>query len=119
MSCPVDYTCPIIDKVIAFINEAKSKMVNYDALADLIGDEGNAVIELMEEIRSANGDIRAWGEEQEKRADDAEEQVSDLKNEVDELSDEITSLEKDIADCNKELEDLTEELDNVKSAEGI
>lgn len=65
---PVGHTCPDIDKIVDMLNE----------------------------LRNANDELRTWGNEQWDRADEAEGIQSDLEKENDALKNTICDLESEL-----------------------
>ena len=57
-SCPVENTCPLIDKVINLCNKIQSEE-DLDIISNCVDD----IMTIMEKIREANSDLRSWGEE--------------------------------------------------------
>jgi DNA repair ATPase RecN len=104
MSCPVSFTCPIVDNIISnadsiseALNEAHSMI---DEMTEIIGgdklnhlltslyDSCNLVSEindLSESLRSSNEDLRKWGESEECKNKDLEAEVESLQSELEEL----------------------------------
>jgi chromosome segregation ATPase len=104
--CPVGYTCRSIDSVI---NVLKSLDVKYLLRLDkedleeelrYLSDQMEASEKIMEEIRSANSDLRTWGEE--------------LYEELDSAETKLSILENDLSTVEFDLENVTSELENLK-----
>lgn len=88
---PVGWTCPKIDSVIAAIEAALRDPEDDGALHDCIGKHG-----LLEQIRSANDELRNWGAEQEDRADELELEVESLRKQLENAEDEVLSLKQEL-----------------------
>jgi len=80
---PIHNTCPNIDKAVDAV-EAVVKMCNVkdwmerDGLLEILKDidrELWGIDGILEELRGDNSTLRAWGHEQEKRADELEEKL--------------------------------------------
>lgn len=107
MTCPVDYTCPIIDAVIEFIQNTNH-------------DDADAMVDEMETIRSMNSEIRAWGdhqediaEEREAELEDAQDDINSLRSTVDELTEEVRDKDELISVLEDRIEELSEMLREV------
>lgn len=120
MSAPVRYTCGEIDSIIADTKEIVKFAEAIEELVrnppseeelDTIRNYCTDIINLawykdseMEDIRSANSELRDYGEEEESRAEDLEnecavleERIRDLENENEELSNQNQELQERIA----------------------
>lgn len=96
------HTCPLIDKVIEFITDAEAytegndfgatKIEDLSALYDHIADEGEETKNTLEEIRSANSDLRTLAEHYEYEAEQLQNKVEELQNEIEDLTREIRAL---------------------------
>ena len=89
----IDNTCPKIDEVISAINSVDWGEDNYW--------DADRVIEIMEQIRGANSNLRDWGNEMCRERDELQKEFDYLEKEKNNLQDEINHYEKQI----KELED--------------
>lgn len=94
-NAPVGKTCPIIDKVISFIQS-----IDYEGMN--MSDYSNA-LDRMEEIRSANGALRDWGNEEYKRAEELESELDNVKSELEDALNEIKELNSQIKELETEL----------------
>ena len=101
---PVKNTCPIIDKVIDFIDSLDFEM--DDDMLEAFYQDCKYAKEHLEEIRKMNSELREWGNEKHNLCDEYEDTISDLERKVREL-------ESDLDDCQKEVSDLQKELDEV------
>lgn len=108
-NAPVGHTCPLIDSVISFVEN------NTDNGVSEI--EKKEIIEVLEKIRSANDQLRTWGnelyKEKEEIESDFEYEIKELKGRIDDLEydlrekdKEIISLEKDLSYAEKQLESV-------------
>lgn len=99
-NAPVGHTCPMIDKVISFLE--KIDWDSDDEDENDLDKECKEIVDVMEDIRKANDALRTWGNEEyiakeefEKEKDELEKQVSDLKYEIETLEAEIEKLEEE------------------------
>ena len=102
----VPQTCPKIDTVIRYVNQIK-----FDGSDDDLFDyenERKEVIEVLEQIRSANDSLRVFAnctfeekDEFEQERDLLEKQVKELQSEISDLNAEVSKLETKV----EELED--------------
>lgn len=100
-NAPVGITCPDIDAAIEVlaatadrIDEIAGKL-DCPTLAELVDDLNTQAANLrelfegrrsaLEELRSANDQLRNWGNSQNERADDAEAECKQLEQQVSEL----------------------------------
>ena len=109
---PVPHTCPKINEVINFIKSIHWDLEDEDEA--YFDNEGKLILDVLEEIRSANDSLRTWGNELYQEKDDLEDErddlnriieglqsdISDLKDENDNLSDENASLMEQINQYN-------------------
>ncbi len=91
-NAPVGHTCPMIDEVISAINSVDWGEGNYW--------DAHRVIDIMENIRSANGQLRDWGNDECRLRSELEEELEEVKKEnskyleqIEDLKDTIKSLE--------------------------
>lgn len=98
-NAPVGHTCPMINEVISAIESVDWNDTYWTK---------ESIIEIMEKIRSANDQLRTWGNElyKEKEAieSDFEYEIKELKGIIDDLEydlrqkdEEIILLEKDLS----------------------
>jgi chromosome segregation ATPase len=112
-NAPIRHTCPIIDNVIGKMESAKyeaeciSEHSEEDSseYANTIRGELIDAINEIEDVRSANSELRAWGNEECNRAEEAEgerdEAIRDkeyLQEEIDELKAKIEELETQLSE---------------------
>ena len=106
-NAPVGHTCPLIDRVISFLDSIDCEEVHPNDI--------KTYINVLEEIRSANDQLRTWGNELYKEKEDIESdyeyEIKELKGRIDDLEydlrqkdKEIISLEKDLSYAEKQLE---------------
>ena len=98
-NAPVPHTCPMIDRVIYAINSVEWED-NYWSKDDLI--------DLMEDIRSANSTLRNWGNEKHLECNELEDKIYDLENDLKYKAEEIETLNNEI----NELEMVVSKLEN-------
>lgn len=98
-NAPVPHTCPMIDKVISAINSVEWED-NYWSKDDLI--------DLMEDIRSANSTLRNWGNEKHLECNELEDKIYDLEYDLKYKAEEIETLNNKI----NELEMVVSKLEN-------
>ncbi len=101
-NAPVGNTCPMIDEVISAIESADWSEVSFHT--------AESVKEIMEKIRSANLELRNWGNEECNRAnsferdfDDAERTVKAQKEDLKFYIGENESLIKELNDAQFQL----------------
>lgn len=103
-NAPIGNTCPMIDNIIGRMEAAKneaeyiSKNPEQDSSEEvnlILGELVEAIKE-MEDIRSANSELRDWGNEEHERANEAEKERDELTGEVDELKSKIENLKSEI-----------------------
>ena len=104
---PIKYTCPDIDSVIEWIDDAikscdsKSDLENY-TYEERINDVKyylRGCFDKLEELRSANSTLRDWG--------------NDINNELEEVEKERDEALDKVANLEDEIEDLKTQLDNA------
>jgi len=72
MGAPCGHTCPDIDKALSCLCQ---------------------VIDILEDLRSSNSDLRDWEEEQERRADAVWEECLGLRDSVTQLEAELSEVD--------------------------
>jgi len=90
MSAPVKHTCPDIDKYIKYIKMCICKDMDlknmderelYDtALA--MNSQLEECIDYLEQLRSANGELRDWGEGLDKELEEAANKIYELEEKL-------------------------------------
>jgi len=107
-NAPIDNTCPKIDSVISFIKGIGWNLEDEDEL--LLSKESKAIIEVLEEIRTANSTLREWGNQEfqekeyfEKERDEMEGKIKDLEKEIKSLEDDLNATTDAYNDCMDEL----------------
>jgi len=106
-NAPIGNTCPMINNVIDVLNNLDSYDVNNsDELLEM-QSEVKKGIEILEQIRSANSDLREWG-------NDLYCDKEDLEKENDNLKDEVSELQSKISQLESEIDEIQIELDNVQ-----
>ena len=114
-NAPIGYTCPIINSVIDRMKLAKneadyiskhSQEEDSTGGASIILEELSNAIEEIEDVRSANSELRDWGNEEYNRAEEVErerdEAIRDkeyLQEEIDELKVKIEELETQLSEA--------------------
>lgn len=93
----VPQTCPMIDQVIRMVNHAANSE------EPMSGSENNEIEKLMENIRSANSDLRDWGNGKYNEAYEFEKDNDSLKDQVSELEQEIKRLKEEVKDLEEQL----------------
>lgn len=109
-NAPIGNTCPIIDNIIGKMEIAKreaeyllkQKDIDVDEEANSIVGEMLDAIHEIEKVRAANSELRDWGNEEYKRAEEAERERNEairdkkfLQEEIYELKAKIEELEYD------------------------
>ncbi|SDC67224.1 hypothetical protein SAMN05428966_10283 [Massilia sp. PDC64] len=82
MGAPVGITCPDIDSVIIDIDQC------VNTLSSITNSRG-----LLEKLRDANANLRAWGEEMEERAEAAEEALAAMTERAEAAEQRLSQLE--------------------------
>lgn len=93
VTCEPDYTCPKIDPVIEW--------------AEVIESNTSSIKDQMEEIRTANEELRAWGEEWKDKA-------AEIYVELCEANDKNASLEEELNTSVKEVEELRSKIKELQ-----
>ena len=110
-NAPVGHTCPLIDKVISFLYSIDCEEVQQNDI--------KTCINVLEEIRSANDQLRTWGNELYKEKDemesDFEYEIKELKVKIDDLEYDLRGKEKEIISLEKDLSYVEKKLENVVS----
>jgi predicted RNase H-like nuclease (RuvC/YqgF family) len=104
-NAPVPHTCPKIDKVISFLENIDWDTDNEDE-RDL-SIECKEMVDVMEEIRTANDALRTWGNEECNYKNEYEEEKRELEREV-------KNLKSDLSDMIDEIKDLKHEIDSLE-----
>ena len=106
-NAPVGHTCPLIDSVIAFVENNTDNEVSEAEIKE--------IVEVLEKIRSANDALRTWGNDLYKEKEDMESdyeyeqkylkgKIDDLEYDLNQKDKEIHSLKQDLAYAEKQLE---------------
>lgn len=108
-NAPIGQTCPMIDDVISTIDSAvehvlaEVERIEDDELSDAISSHVASLPDLtrgrqslMERIRSANDELRTWGNEQHHQREEAEAERDALQRRVDDLESEIADLKSEL-----------------------
>ncbi len=103
-NAPVKNTCPKIDKAIGALHNVLCCVSEEDKenLENAIS-YSNEAQDLLEEIRSANEELRAWGNDMHNEREYWEKETDILQRNNDDLKDEINSLESYIEELKQEL----------------
>lgn len=106
---PVDYTCPLIDEVISFIEDLDGECVS--------GYSVRSMVNVLEKIRKANTELREWGndmyQELEDSKSDYEDQLAKLENDLEIVMDELKDVRDDLHQTVRERDELKENNANV------
>jgi predicted nucleic acid-binding Zn-ribbon protein len=92
----VPHTCPLINEVIDAVKSVEWNDEDYYNEKDLV--------DTLEQIRSANGNLRDWG-------CDKNQEIHDLNDEIDDLKTEIRRLTEQLDEVNQEVIELQEQID--------
>jgi len=87
MAAPVKHTCPDIDKYIKWIQmsickKRDIKTMTEEELRDTcsaMNSQLEECIDYLEQLRSANGELRDWGEGLDKELEEAANRIYDLE----------------------------------------
>ena len=82
---PVGNTCPLIDEVISAIESADWSENTFHT--------AQSVSEIMEKIRSANLELRNWGNDEFKRAEELDKDLDYANREIEQLKSVIENIE--------------------------
>lgn len=99
----IPYTCPIIDDVKEYLKYVErnfiSKIDNDEDKKNEI-DDSNTILDTLEDIRTANDELRSFGlktikelEEAINERDEFEKTIEDLKSEIFDLKQDIKNLQ--------------------------
>lgn len=103
---PVGNTCPMIDKVISSINGFDFTEEDYS----VYNKDRIEAIDLMEKIRSANEELRLWGNDEYQNVKSLTEERDELERINSDLQDEISELKSVIAELEQNLREAYERL---------
>lgn len=92
---PVGNTCPLIDEVISAVEDA--------TFEENIWWDKESVTAILEKIRSANSELREWGNYEYERAEDAEKERDNFEAEKLDLEEELRELKERVAELEEEL----------------
>ncbi len=90
---PVGNTCPIIDEVIAFLENIEFNLDDEDESDLDVGRKHS--LNLLERIRTANQTLREWGNEMYQDREYWEKDSDEKAREIISLQEQIISLEKE------------------------
>ena len=91
-NAPAPHTCPLIDTVINMIKTTTDE--DFDI---------KEAINMMEQIRTANGELRDWGNELFNEKEELEDQISDLEGKLEDKQEDIGNLEDYIKTLEKQI----------------
>lgn len=109
----VAHTCPLIDEVIAFVNNIELSEEDGDEFIKL--DQVKHICIVMEQIRTANENLRIHGASLQDEVDDKESQISSLEYEIDGLKQEKIHLEGEVESLEGKIEGLEETMYNLQN----
>lgn len=92
---PVSNTCPLIDEVISAVDDATFEENSWW--------DKESVTAILEKIRSANSELREWGNDEYERAEDAEKERDTFEAEKLDLEEELRELKERVAELEEEL----------------
>jgi septal ring factor EnvC (AmiA/AmiB activator) len=101
----VSLTCPLIDEVIAFLNN-----IEWDEDEKDLDTDATRIVQVLEMIRKANSQLRNFCEEQYDRANEFEKDLERASNRIDELEHSCKSLEKEVNQLEDTITDLETQL---------
>ena len=112
-NCPVGYTCPLIDEALHLHEQLVSQVENlltgdFGKLSDVIErlkelvEDDQQFKNVLEEVRSANEQLRDWGYAEEENVKNLEQELSNCEESLDIARAEIRDLEEQI----RELENV-------------
>ena len=97
----VPQTCPLINEVIDAVKSVEWEENNWY-------DE-KGLVDILEQIRKHNGDLRDWGSEKNHEIHDLNEEVNDLQEEIRRLTEQLTEVNYEITELNEIIDNLTNE----------
>lgn len=113
---PVGYTCPMIDEVVDAISDSlKETDVDESATKEELLEclqnikfslDNRNTLGILEDIRSANSELRDWGLQNATDADHYEELYNTELGRADELQDKVDDLEVDVQNLEDELSNI-------------
>ncbi|WP_208630916.1 hypothetical protein, partial [Ralstonia insidiosa] len=112
-NAPVGQTCPLIDEVISTIDNAAERVLAEMDQESIPSATQNIVAEfmvdlvaltqgrqsLLERIRSANDELRTWGNDEYRQRADVEDERDALERKVSALEDEVADLKAELSDA--------------------
>ena len=96
-NAPIGYTCNQINEVIGFLES-----IQWDETETELAKECSSMLNVMEEIRTANDTLRTWGNE-------LYNEKIEIEDDRDDLNKVIEKLQSDISDLQDEKDSLYEE----------
>lgn len=110
-NAPIGNTCPKIDSVISFINGIKWDLEDEDE--EILSRESKEIIEVLEEIRTANSTLREWGNQEFQDKEYLEKERDEMEGKIQELEKEIKSLEDDLSATTDAYNECVDELNST------
>lgn len=107
----VSHTCPKIDEVIEFLNKIDWDL--DDEYESNLAYETTKMIEVMEEIRTANSTLRDWGNDMCRERDEVQKDLEYYQSKNEDLEDEVKELREEVEELEERVTDLEEELVNI------
>lgn len=101
-NAPIGNTCPIIDDVVNYIENFREEFSNEDNDIDF-----HFALGVMEDIRSANLELRNWG-------NDLYQELEELKKERDNLIDELNDSEEELERANSKIDELEDFITKIE-----
>lgn len=101
-NAPIGNTCPIIDDVVNYIENFREEFSNEDNDIDF-----HFALGVMEDIRSANLELRNWG-------NDLYQELEELKKERDNLIDELDDSEEELERANSKIDELEDFITKIE-----
>lgn len=109
---PVPNTCPLIDKVVSFVESVPDEE-GITTMDRLMGRcEKSNSLDLLEKIREANSELRSWGNENHRKAFDLDEELEELKSKYEELEDDLT---RQLSQKDEEIKSLNQEIETLNN----
>lgn len=98
----VKYTCPLIDEVISAVKSIPAEVYEYTYWTE------KRLIEILEEIRTANSTLRDYGNCLFDDKENLESDVDYFKNKKEYLEELVSDMKKEITELEKQLNEIHE-----------
>jgi septal ring factor EnvC (AmiA/AmiB activator) len=96
----IPQTCPLINEIIDAVKSVDWKKDDWH-------DE-KGLLDIIEQIRKHNGDLRDWGSDKNQEIHDLNEELNDLRNEVRHLTEQLVEVNHEVKELNEMIDNLTQ-----------